>query len=31
MKLADNNDMHKISEEFENGSDLTNNGRITCP
>ena len=25
MKLADNNDMHKISDEFENGSDRTNN------
>ena len=28
MKLADNNDMHKISDEFENGSDWTNNGRV---
>ena len=26
MKLADNNDMHKISDEFKNGSARTNNG-----
>ena len=30
MKLADNNDMHKISDEYENGSDRTNNGRVDC-
>ena len=29
MKLADNNDMHKISDEFENGSDQTNDGGVT--
>ena len=28
MKLADNNDIHKISEKFENGSDRTNDGRV---
>ena len=28
MKLADNNDMHKISDKFENGSDRTNYGRV---
>ena len=26
MKLADNNDMHKILDRFENGSDRTNDG-----
>ena len=31
MKLTYKNDMHKISEEFKNGSDWTNNGRVTCP
>ena len=29
MKLADNNNVHKISDEFENGSDWTNSGRVT--
>ena len=29
MKLTDNNDMDKISDEFENGSDRTNNNRVT--
>ena len=28
MKLADNNDMHKISDKFENGSDRTNDDRV---
>ena len=28
MKLADNNDMHKISDEFENGSDMSNDGPL---
>ena len=27
MKLADNNDMHKISDELNNGSVRTNDGR----
>ena len=31
MKLADNNDMHKILDELENGSDLSNCGRVTSP
>ena len=31
MKLANNSDMHKISEEFENGSDRINNGRVMSP
>ena len=31
MKLADNNDMLKISKEFENGSDRTNDGRVMSP
>ena len=31
MKLADNNDMHEISDEFENGSDRTNDGRVMSP
>ena len=29
MKLSDNNDMHKISDEFENWSDRTNDCRVT--
>ena len=29
MKLADNNDMHKISDKFKNGSDRAGNGRVT--
>ena len=28
MKLENNNDMHIISNEFENGSDRTINGRV---
>ena len=28
MKLANYNDMHKISDEFENGSDQTNNAEL---
>ena len=28
MKLAYNNDLHKISDEFENGSDRTNDGKV---
>ena len=28
MKLADNNDMHKISDKFENWSDRTNDDRV---
>ena len=31
MKLADNNGMYKILDEFENGSDWTNNGRGMSP
>ena len=31
MKLADNNDMLKISDEFENVSDRTNDGRFMSP
>lgn len=31
MKLADNNDMHKISDKLENASYQTNNGRVTSP
>ena len=29
MKFADYNDMHKISDEFENGSDRANDRRVT--
>ena len=29
--VADNNDMHKISHELENGSDQTNSSRFTSP
>ena len=29
MKFAEINDMDKISDEFENGSDRTNSGRVT--
>ena len=31
VKLADNEDRHKISDEFECGSDLFINFRVTCP
>ena len=31
MKLADYNDMHKISNKFENRSDGTNGNRVTAP
>ena len=31
MKLADNNDSHKISDEFQNGSDQTISGRVMSP
>ena len=31
MKLADYNDMHKISGRDQNGSDRTNNGRVKSP
>ena len=31
MKFADNNDMHKILDKFENWSDQTNNSRVTSP
>ena len=31
MKLATINDVDKISEEFENGLDRTNNHRVTFP
>ena len=31
MKRTDINDMDKISNEFEIGSDRTNNGRVTSP
>ena len=31
MKLADKNDMHKISDKFEYGSDQTNDGRVMSP
>ena len=31
MKLADNNDMHKILDDFENELDQINNGRVTSP
>ena len=28
MKLAENNNTHKISNKFEDASDQTNNGRV---
>ena len=31
MKLADNYDMHKISEKFDNESDGTGDSRVTSP
>ena len=31
MKLVDINDMDEISNEFENGSDRTNNSNVTSP
>ena len=31
MKLADNNDIHKISNQFANGSDRPKNGRVMSP
>ena len=31
MKLADNNGMHKISDEFKNGLGQTNDGRDMSP
>ena len=31
MKLADNNGTYKISDEFENGSDRTNDDRVMSP
>ena len=31
MKPADEKDMHKILDEFENGSYRINNGRVTSP